>query len=78
MKIAKSLTNRSMTTLILPLCCLVCFMLVGCGNKFEECIQNQQEEYRRQHPGATYSEVSRLRTSFETTCSSFKNKRANF
>ena len=46
----------------------VCFasLIAGCGNKFEECIQNQQEEYRKQHPEASYAEVSRLRNNFET------------
>jgi hypothetical protein len=46
--------------------------LEGCGDKFEECVQNQQEDYRKSHPDATYSEVARLRSSFETMCSSMK------
>jgi len=46
--------------------------LTGCGNKFEECIQNQQEDYRSKHPDATYSEVSHLRNNFEAMCSNFK------
>lgn len=53
-------------------CGILSLSIAGCGNKFEECIQNQQEDYRRLHPEASYSEVSRLRSSFETTCSSFK------
>jgi hypothetical protein len=40
------------------------------GNKFEECVQNQQEEYRREHTDASYSEVSRLRSGYEALCSS--------
>ena len=47
-------------------------LIVGCGNKFEECEQNQQEEYRREHPDASYSEVSRLRSGYEALCSSLK------
>jgi hypothetical protein len=46
--------------------------IAGCGNKFEECVQNQQEEYRREHPDASYSEVSRLRSGYEALCSSLK------
>jgi hypothetical protein len=46
--------------------------ITGCGNKFEECVQNQQEEYRREHPDASYSEVSRLRSGYEALCSSLK------
>jgi hypothetical protein len=51
---------------------LLLFLLVGCGNKFEECMQNQQEEYRRKYPKATYSDVINLRSSHEAACSSFK------
>jgi hypothetical protein len=51
---------------------LFLFLLVGCGNKFEECMQNQQEEYRRQHPKATYADVINLRSIHEADCSSFK------
>ena len=47
-------------------------LIAGCGNKFEECVQNQQEEYRREHPDASYSEVSRLRSGYEALCSSLK------
>jgi len=47
-------------------------LITGCGNKFEECVQNQQEEYRREHPDASYSEVSRLRSGYEALCSSLK------
>ncbi len=54
------------------LICVVCFMLSSCGNKFEECIQVQQEKYRAQHPNASYAEVSRLRGTFEAACSDLK------
>ena len=46
--------------------------LSGCGDKFEECVQKQQEDYRRLHPDASYSQVSRLRGSYEAMCSTFK------
>jgi len=46
--------------------------LMGCGNKFEECIQTQQEEYRAKNPDATYSQVSHLRSNFEVACANFK------
>ena len=51
---------------------VVCFVLSGCGNKFEECIQVQQEKYRAKHPNAPYSEVARLRATFEAACSDLK------
>ena len=35
--------------------CGIFISIAGCGNKFEECIQNQQEDYRRLHPEASYS-----------------------
>ena len=47
-------------------------LISGCGDKFEECIQNQQEDYRRLNPDASYAEVARLRASYETLCSSLK------
>lgn len=46
--------------------------MVGCGNKFEECVQNQQEDYRKSNPEASYSEAARLRSSYEMMCSSMK------
>jgi hypothetical protein len=47
-------------------------LIEGCGNKFEECVQNQQEDYRKLNPDASYSEAARLRNSYETMCSSMK------
>ncbi len=61
-----------MKIFLLPTILSLTTLVVGCGNKFEECIQNQQEEYRRLHPGASYSELARLRSGYEAMCSSFK------
>jgi hypothetical protein len=47
---------------------VIALTLWGCGDKFEECVHRQQEEYRIKHPEASYSEVSRLRSSFEASC----------
>ena len=52
--------------------CVVSFVLLGCGKKFEECIHVQQEKYRSQHPNASYAEVSRLRGTFEAECPDLK------
>lgn len=59
---------------IFPFILTVIIGLTGCGNKFEECIQKQQEEYRASHPNAPYSEAARQRSGFEAMCSSFKDK----
>lgn len=48
--------------------------LTGCDfrDKFEDCIQKEQEEYRAKYPNASYSQLSHLRGSFEASCSNFR------
>ncbi len=61
-----------MKIFLIATCILLELFLSGCGDKFEECIQKQQEDYRQLHPEASYSQVSRLRGSYEAMCSTFK------
>ena len=48
--------------------------LVGCSNKFDDCIDKEKEEYRASHPNASYSLVNSKQRDFELNCSKYKGK----
>ena len=62
--------NVQKTILLLPLLALV----VGCSNKFDECVEKEKDSYRSRNPGASYGQVQSKQDEFEMMCSSFKGK----
>ena len=62
--------NVKKSTLLLPLLALI----VGCSNKFDECVAKEKESYRSRNPGASYGQVQSKQDEFEMMCSSFKGK----
>ena len=50
------------------------FVLVGCSNQYNECIEKQMTEYRNEHPNSPYSEAQSKYAVFEMMCSSKKGK----
>lgn len=48
--------------------------LVGCFNKYDECIDQQKAEYRQRNPNASYGQVQSRQSDFELMCSKFKTK----
>ena len=49
-------------------------LLVGCGSKYDECIEQQKAEYRERNPKASYGQVTSRQSEFEMMCSKFKGK----
>lgn len=62
--------NATKTLMLLPLLVLV----VGCSNKFDECVAKEKESYRTRNPGASYGQVQSKQDEFEMLCSSYKGK----
>jgi len=53
----------------------VLFILAaGCSNKYDACMDKQQNDYRANNPNASYSEAQRKYAEFEMMCSSLKGK----
>ena len=53
---------------------LVLLLVTGCSNKFDDCVEQQKEEYRASHPGASYALINSRQLDFELSCSKFKGK----
>lgn len=49
------------------------FVIVGCSNKYDECIEQQKADYRARNPKASYGLVQSKQKDFELMCSKFKN-----
>ena len=50
------------------------FLIAGCSNKFDECIENEKAQYRTANPSASYGQVQSRQADFELMCSKFKGK----
>lgn len=48
--------------------------LIGCSNKFDECIEKQKADYRARTSNASYGQVQSKQAEFEMMCSSLKEK----
>lgn len=48
--------------------------VAGCSSKYDECLDNERENYRSSHPNASHSEMSRKQQEFEMMCSQYKGK----
>ena len=53
---------------------LIVFVLVGCSNRYDECIEQQKAEYRQRNPKASYALIQSRQQDFELMCSKFKGK----
>lgn len=53
---------------------LMVFVLAGCSNKYDECIEQQKAEYRQRNPQASYGLIQSRQHDFELMCSKFKGK----
>ena len=55
---------------------LMVFALIaaGCSNRYDECIEQQKQEYRERNPKASYGQVQSRQQDFELMCSKFKGK----
>lgn len=53
---------------------MVLFLLAGCSNKYDDCIEQEKEAYRASHPGASYGLIQSRQKDFELSCSKFKGK----
>jgi uncharacterized lipoprotein NlpE involved in copper resistance len=59
---------------LLVLISAIALTLIGCTNKFDECVENQKVEYRARVPNASFGQVQSKQAEFEMMCSSFKGK----
>ena len=50
------------------------FLLHGCTNKYDECLEQQKAEYRQSNPKASYGQVQNKQFEFELMCSKYKSK----
>lgn len=48
--------------------------MMGCTNKYDECIEKQKQEYRTRNPKASYALIQSRQQDFESMCSKFKGK----
>ena len=46
----------------------------GCSNRYDECIEQQKQEYRQRNPKASYGLIQSRQQDFELMCSKFKGK----
>ena len=50
------------------------FLLYGCANEYDLCIERQKEEFRQRNPKASYGQVQSKQFEFELMCSKHKSK----
>jgi hypothetical protein len=50
------------------------FLLYGCTNKYDLCIEQQKKDYREHNPKASYGQVQSKQFEFELMCSKYKSK----
>lgn len=48
--------------------------MMGCTNKYDECIEQQKAEYRQRNPKASYALIQSRQFDFEMSCSKFRGK----
>jgi hypothetical protein len=48
--------------------------MMGCTNKYNECLEQQKSEYRQRNPKASFALMNSKQAEFEMMCSKFKGK----
>ncbi len=43
-------------------------MLASCGSKFDRCVEERQNQYKKDHPDANYAELLDSRELFQKQC----------
>lgn len=56
------------------LCFIMTFVLIGCSNEYDVCMEQQKEEYRTRNPKASYGQIQSKQFEFELMCSKYKTK----
>jgi hypothetical protein len=49
-------------------------IIAGCSDKFEQCIEDQKETYRKENPTASFSMINAKYKDFESRCYQFRRK----
>ncbi len=47
---------------------LALLMLASCGSKFDRCVEERQNQYKKDHPDANYAELLDSRELFQKQC----------
>jgi hypothetical protein len=50
------------------LCLLALLILASCGSKFDRCVEERQNQYKKDHPDANYAELLDSRELFQKQC----------
>ena len=50
------------------------FIVAGCSNAYDECIEREKIDYRQRNPKASYGLIQSRQQDFELMCSKFKGK----
>jgi hypothetical protein len=66
--------NLSLTTLLVFFCVIAIILLLisGCADPYQDCIDQQKQEYRDRNPQASYGQVQSRQKDFELMCAKFK------
>ena len=54
--------------LILIICLPGLILLSSCGSKFDRCVEERQNQYKKDHPDANYAELLDSRELFQKQC----------
>ena len=47
---------------------LILMLLASCGSKFDRCVEDRQNQYKKDHPDANYAELLDSRELFQKQC----------
>ena len=47
---------------------LTVLLLASCGSSFERCVEDRQNQYKKEHPDANYAELLDSRERFQKQC----------
>jgi hypothetical protein len=48
--------------------------LSACSSQYDQCIDQEKDNYRKRNPGASYGQLMSKQGEFEMMCSSYKGK----
>lgn len=62
------------TTVVVLACmlCLILWLITGCSDAYNDCLEQQKIEYRSRNPGASYGQLQAQAHNFELMCSRFR------
>lgn len=64
----------NLRTLVVFFCLLmiILFVITGCANEYDLCVEREKQEYRQRNPNATYGQIVNRQQEFELLCSRLK------